>query len=632
MTKALSRPSTPMFMPMPMLFATSDRWPMLHTVCAALRSGPMAWLVALLLAGAWMAAPAHAQRVALVVGNAAYADKPLRNPVNDAELMQRTLQGLGFEVSLVRNADRRGLLAGLRDFEAKARNADVALFYFAGHGTQVGGNNYLLPLQAQIRSESDVPDEAVDASSVLRRIEDAKARIGLVILDACRDSPYASATRSGSRGLGRMSVPTGSIVAYATAPGSTAEDGSGRNGVYTQELARQLATPGLDLRDVFDRTAMEVERITGGKQKPREDVGLRGRFVLNAHGTPASPLPSPPAVPVLAPVTATTATVPAAPVSPVVSAATVALADAGFPGGRPLTLVVPFAAGGSTDISARLLATELSATLGSAVVVENRPGAGGTIGMAQVGGAAPDGLTLLVHHLGMATAEAMYRNLPTAARQSAFEPIGLFLEFPMILAARPNLSAGTGADAAAWLRTHSGRLNMATAGLGSASHLCALVLESALAMRLNTIPYRGSGPALSDLMAGQTDVMCDAGTSLTPQLEAGKLLGLGVVSAMAPPTGTAARSLPRMPLPAAGQLTVWHGLYAPNGTPAAVVARLGQALQAATRSARFKAGNEALGAVVVTDSRSTPTGLGQWVAAESVRLGALIRGAGAFAD
>lgn len=244
------------------------------------------WIVlACTVVAAFSGLPAQAatgQRVALVVGNAAYADKPLRNPVNDAELMQRTLQGLGFEVSLVRNADRRAFLAGLRDFEAKARNADVALFYFAGHGTQVGGNNYLLPLQAQIRSESDVPDEAVDASSVLRRIEDAKARIGLVILDACRDNPYTGSSRSGSRGLGRMSVPTGSIVAYATAPGSTADDGSGHNGLYTEQLARHLAAPGLDLREVFDRTASEVERLTGGKQKPREDVGLRGRFVLNA--------------------------------------------------------------------------------------------------------------------------------------------------------------------------------------------------------------------------------------------------------------------------------------------------------------------------------------------------------------
>jgi formylglycine-generating enzyme required for sulfatase activity len=224
--------------------------------------------------------PAHAKRVALVVGNAAYTDRPLRNPVNDAELMQRTLQDLGFEVSLVRNADRRALLAGLRDFEAKARNAEVALFFYAGHGAQVAGNNYLIPLNAQIRAESDVSDEAVDANSVLRRLEDARARVGLVILDACRDNPYTGSTRSSARGLGRMSVPTGSIVAYATEPGSTADDGPGRNGIYTEQLARHLSQPGLDLREIFDRTAIEVERITGGKQRPREDIGLRGRVVL----------------------------------------------------------------------------------------------------------------------------------------------------------------------------------------------------------------------------------------------------------------------------------------------------------------------------------------------------------------
>lgn len=268
------------------------------TTPAAHRLPSWAWAALLCLLA--LASPAQAQRVALVVGNAAYADKPLRNPVNDAELMQRTLRSLGFDVALVRNADRRELLAGLRQFEAKARNADVALFYFAGHGTQVAGSNYLLPLKAQIRAESDVPDEAVDANSVLRRIEDAKAKVGLVILDACRDNPYAGSTRSSSRGLGRMSVPTGSIVAYATAPGSVAEDGTGSNGVYTEQLVRQLSTPGLDLREVFDRTAVEVERITGGKQKPREDVGLRGRFVLKeGPGTQvASVVPLPTGQPV----------------------------------------------------------------------------------------------------------------------------------------------------------------------------------------------------------------------------------------------------------------------------------------------------------------------------------------------
>ncbi len=228
---------------------------------------------------------AWSQRVALVIGNAAYSDRPLRNPVNDAQLMQGTLQRLGFEVRVATNVDRRGMLSALRDFEARARGAEVALFYFAGHGAQVGGANYLIPVNAPIRSETDVPDEALDASSVLRRIEEGRARVGLVILDACRDNPYPGSARSSTRGLARMSVPTGTIVAYATAPGSTAEDGTGSNGTYTAALARYLTTPGLDIKEVFDRAAQEVERVTNGKQRPREEIGLRGRFVLNDSGS-----------------------------------------------------------------------------------------------------------------------------------------------------------------------------------------------------------------------------------------------------------------------------------------------------------------------------------------------------------
>jgi formylglycine-generating enzyme required for sulfatase activity len=264
------------------------------------------------LCGLWLApfaTPAFAQssqgspspRVALVVGNAQYPYRPLKNPVNDAELMRATLTGIGFEVIVLRNADRRTMLSGLRDFENKARSAEVALFYFAGHGAQVGGSNYLLPVGSQIQTETDVPDEAIEAASVLRRLEDARAKVALVILDACRDNPFTGASRSASRGLARMSVPTGTIVAYATAPGSTAADGAGNNGVYTQQLARHLKEPNLELRDVFDRTAQEVERLTGGKQKPHEEIGLRGRFVLvetRASGAASanasvSPQPSP---------------------------------------------------------------------------------------------------------------------------------------------------------------------------------------------------------------------------------------------------------------------------------------------------------------------------------------------------
>ncbi len=237
----------------------------------------------LLILPALLSPAAWASKVALVVGNANYVDKPLQNPVNDAELMHKTLRGLGFEVTLVRNADRKVFLSALRGFETKARGAEMALFYFAGHGTQVGGSNYLLPVGAGIKTESDVVDEAVDASSVLRRIEESRARVGLVILDACRDNPYAGASRSSSRGLSRMSAPTGSIIAYSTSPGQTADDGRGKNGLYTEQLVKHLSTPELDLREVFDRTAKSVEHLSGGKQRPREDVALRDRVYLGAE-------------------------------------------------------------------------------------------------------------------------------------------------------------------------------------------------------------------------------------------------------------------------------------------------------------------------------------------------------------
>ena len=261
----------------------------------ATRISPTLALILAALALLLLSSTAWSQRVALIIGNGAYADRPLRNPVSDAQLMQSTLQDLGFQMQVATNVDRRDLLSALRDFEARARGAEVALFYYAGHGAQLGGANYLIPVNAPIRSETDVPDEAVDASSVLRRIEEGRARVCLVILDACRDNPYPGSARSSTRGLARMSAPTGSIVAYATAPGSTAEDGTGDNGTYTAVLARYLAMPGLDIKEVFDRTAQEVERVTSGKQRPREEIGLRGRFVLNDGGPGLTASAPPPA-------------------------------------------------------------------------------------------------------------------------------------------------------------------------------------------------------------------------------------------------------------------------------------------------------------------------------------------------
>ncbi|MFC1680907.1 caspase family protein [Pseudomonadota bacterium] len=217
-------------------------------------------------------------RTALIIGNAEYNNSPLRNPVNDARDMSDALQSLGFAVIFRANADRRSMRAAIRDFTLSIQKGGVGLFYYAGHGVQVDGINYLLPVGADIKLGYEVPDESVSADYVLRAMEEAGNELNIVILDACRNNPYAGEFRSVGRGLARVNAPTGSLVAYATAPGSVAEDGQGRNGVYTKHLLDALRTPGLDLEDVFKQVRVNVEQETSGRQIPWEESSLRGDF------------------------------------------------------------------------------------------------------------------------------------------------------------------------------------------------------------------------------------------------------------------------------------------------------------------------------------------------------------------
>lgn len=251
--------------------------------------------LAAVLLGLALTLPAWAQkRVALVIGNAAYASAPLRNPVNDARLMADTLKRLGFTVERIEDADFRQMQRAIRDFGSRANGAEVAFVYYAGHGMQSEGENYLIPVGAQIDKTADLAIEAVTASALLRQVEGAGARVSVVVLDACRNSPFHSRTRSASRGLARIDAPSGSIVAYAAQPGATADDGPGQNGLYTAQLARYLPVPGLDIKQVFEQTAIAVERESAGRQRPREDIGLRGTFLL-AGGSPSAPTPLLPA-------------------------------------------------------------------------------------------------------------------------------------------------------------------------------------------------------------------------------------------------------------------------------------------------------------------------------------------------
>ncbi|MGE4264686.1 MAG: caspase family protein [Desulfovibrio sp.] len=228
-------------------------------------------------------------RTALVIGNSAYKSAPLKNPANDARDMAQALKALGFDVTLLVDANHQKMESAVRDFGLALRKGGVGLFYFAGHGLQVGGENYLVPVDAAIQSESDVKYGCLNAGLVLGKMEDAGNGLNLIILDACRNNPFSRGFRSAEQGLAKMDAPTGSLIAYATAPGSVAADGQGRNGLYTEHLLRNLRTPGLPVTDLFMRVRMGVVAATGKKQVPWEASSLTGYFYFSGAGGPGQP-------------------------------------------------------------------------------------------------------------------------------------------------------------------------------------------------------------------------------------------------------------------------------------------------------------------------------------------------------
>ncbi len=221
-------------------------------------------------------------RLALVIGNSNYLTTPLKNPVNDARDISAALQKLGFQVIYAEDATRRKMDESIRNFYQKLRNGGVGLFYYAGHGMQVSGRNYLIPVDARIESESDIEHESIDIARVLGKMEDAGNPVNIVILDACRDNPFARSFRSSRGGLARMDAPTGTIVAYATAPESVAADGKGQNGIYTKHLLKAIMKPGLTIEQVFKTVRNNVITETDSKQTPWESTSLRGDFYFTS--------------------------------------------------------------------------------------------------------------------------------------------------------------------------------------------------------------------------------------------------------------------------------------------------------------------------------------------------------------
>ena len=304
-----------------------------------------------------------------------------------------------------------------------------------------------------------------------------------------------------------------------------------------------------------------------------------------------------------------------------------------FPGSKPVTIVVPFAAGGPTDRVARDLAEAMRKPLGGAtIVVDNAAGAGGSIGANKVAKAPADGYTLLLHHIAMATMPTLVRNIPFKV-ESDFEYLGMINDVPMTVIGKPALSAGNFKELTAWIGQNKGKINLGNAGVGSASHLCGLLFQNAMHTEMTTVPYKGTGPAMTDLIGGQIDLMCDQTTNTTSQIEAKKVKAYAVTTGKRLTT-PALKDLPTMQ--EAGvknfEVTIWHGLYAPKGTPADVQKKLNEALKAALKDPEFIKKQEGLGAVVVTDKRMEPAEHKKFVAAEIAKWSPIIKAAGVYAD
>jgi tripartite-type tricarboxylate transporter receptor subunit TctC len=298
---------------------------------------------------------------------------------------------------------------------------------------------------------------------------------------------------------------------------------------------------------------------------------------------------------------------------------------------RTVTMVVPYAAGGPTDTVARVLAQAMTKPMGQTVVVENKGSAGGLVGAESVKSAQPDGYTILIHHIGMATTPTLYRKALRFNPVQDFEYIGLVNEVPMTIIGKPGFQPKDMKELVAYMKANKDKVTYANAGIGAASHLCGLLFMQAVGVDVLTVPYKGTGPAMNDLLGGQVDFMCDQTTSTTGQIKGGKVRVYGITS----PKRVA--SLPDIPTLAeqgitGGEVGIWHGLYAPKGTPKPVIDKLVASLQAALKDPGVLQKYSDLGAVTFPADKQNPAALEAHLKAEIAKWAPIIQKAGAYAD
>ncbi len=297
---------------------------------------------------------------------------------------------------------------------------------------------------------------------------------------------------------------------------------------------------------------------------------------------------------------------------------------------RPVSLIVPFTAGGPTDTLARNLAQQMTKPLKQHVIVENRPGAGGTLAPALIAKSKPDGYQVLIAHIGMSTAPALYRKLPFNPLTD-FEYIGQVADVPMTLIARTGLPPDNYKDFVAYVKANKDKLNMGNAGLGAASHLCGLLFMSRIEANIQTIPYQGTAPAMSALMGNQIDLMCDQTTNTTGPIQSGRVKVFGVTSKKRVPSLQFVPTLHEQGLKDF-EISIWHGLYVAKGTPKPVLDKLNVALAASLKDPQFRDSMAKLGAEPVSADRATPESLAKHLKAEIEKWGPIIKKAGIYAD
>jgi tripartite-type tricarboxylate transporter receptor subunit TctC len=297
---------------------------------------------------------------------------------------------------------------------------------------------------------------------------------------------------------------------------------------------------------------------------------------------------------------------------------------------KPVTMVVPYAAGGPTDTVARVMGVAMTKPLGQTVIVENKPSAGGILGPEQVKNAKPDGYTILIHHIGMATTPALYRQLRFNPLTD-FEYIGLINDVPMTLIARQNFPAKDFKEFLAYIKANKDKITYANAGIGAASHLCGMLFMSAIQTDLLTVPYKGTAPAMNDLLGGTVDFMCDQTTNTTNQIKSGKVKVYGVTSLKRVPSLADVPTLDEQGLKGF-EVGIWHGLYAPKGTPKPVLDKLVAALQEAVKDPVVNRRFADLGATAYPADKATPAALAAHLKAEIDKWGPIIKKAGIYAD